>query len=160
MGFWRTCTVFAAAALAASCTRPGDAPGYPLYPASGQRLPRDQVARLFGPIASVDGQDVSRLGGAYELLPGCHAVLTTSDAVESTNYVAVIGRTGVRYLVLAMRPGYSYIVKRPLQADVEPHLRITVFAQELDPTGAEVQVIYPANRDALEACKEKWDSPG
>jgi hypothetical protein len=61
--------VSAAAALLAGCiVRGGDS--HPLYP--GPERSQTEVARLVGPIGEVDGQDVSKLGKAFALLPGCH----------------------------------------------------------------------------------------
>lgn len=81
------------AALTLSCIHaPEQPPGYPLYPTSGTRPARDQVAELvtsmpggssFGGgsealIKKVDGKDVGTLDSSFELLPGCHIVQTSS----------------------------------------------------------------------------------
>jgi hypothetical protein len=66
----RHVTFLATAVLAiAACAPNVDIPAYPLY--EGPRLPGDQLVRVFGSIASVDGQDVSSFGSAFEVLPGC-----------------------------------------------------------------------------------------
>jgi hypothetical protein len=158
---WRAvapAAVACAALACTACTSSRDIAAYPLYPNRETRvLTRDQIARLFGPIASVDGRDVSRLGGAFEVLPGCHVVRTRADQVESTSYVTVIGRPGGRVFALRTKPGYTYIVKREVSDRFgSMYLRADTFAQELSETGAETSVIHPADSpDELAACERE-----
>jgi hypothetical protein len=156
MGWDWTRTVAAAALFAVACAPSMDLPGYPLYPVAGARLPREQIARLFGPIASVDGRDVATLGNAFEVLPGCHVVLTRGDAVESTNYVAVIGHPNGRFFALTVKPGYTYIVKREIQDQLSTmYLRSDTFAEEHDAAGAQTQILQPVHKpDELAACRD------
>jgi hypothetical protein len=138
---------FLAGALLAigGCASNVDIPGYPLY--AGPRLPRDQLVRVFGSLASVDGADVSSLGSAFEVLPGCHVVLTRNEAVESTNTVTALGQTGGRAFVISMKPGYSFYFRREVTGQVTAAvgngLGAHVFADERDPSGASRRSIEP-----------------
>jgi hypothetical protein len=147
-----------------------DTPGYPLYPGSDSP-PRDGIARLYGPAASVDGHDVSTLGDAFELLPGCHAVLTrgrpidatnsfsatASQPLGSTNFVfAPGGQPRGEYFVLPMRPGDAYVIKQVSSADVSTIATVSVstFVEEFDHGGVSQRIFHPAEAHALDACKE------
>lgn len=144
--------------FALGCAPSLDVAGYPLYPTDAGVRPRESLARLFGPIALVDGRNVSGLGDAYELLPGCHGVWTRGQPVDSTNYVAVSGSrsTGGRYFVLRMKPGYSYIVKNVTEGDMSlSRLRIVVKTEEIDPKGESSRDIYPSHEEDLEACEKE-----
>ena len=145
----------ALSAWAIACSSVANTPGYPLYAQSDNgRLPKEQVAHLFGGIAMVDDREVSTLGGAYELLPGCHLVrtqpenLATGVGVGITVRGQLIGRT----FSVRMKPGYSYLVKYTAP---EMHDWPRMFIVEVDPSGAESQVINPATREEINACKEQ-----
>ncbi len=146
-----------AALFATGCAATTDIPTFALYP--GPPLPRDQVARVFGSIASVDGHDVSELGRAFELRSGCHVVETLNEAVDSSNYVTSVGRVGAAAFTLSMRPGYSYFFRRDvggeLTAAVGP-LRPFVFVEERDAAGERRRTITP--RDA-ESCPPTSTGP-
>jgi hypothetical protein len=142
-------------AYAVGCASAPDVPGYPLYAAS-TRLPRAQVARVFGPIGWVDGRNVADLGDGFELLPGCHVVVTRSEAVESTSEVSVPGVPRGRAFALPMQAGFTYVVKRQVQSGMGLQIRIVTFADELDAGGNRVRSIEPAkSRDELAACRQE-----
>ncbi len=82
MAALRIVALFAVGVGAAGCASRIDLPGYPLYPVGERRLTVDEVARLYGPIAWVDERDVSQLGDALDILPGCHRVLTRNDPMS------------------------------------------------------------------------------
>jgi hypothetical protein len=129
---------------AAGCTPSvTDVPVYPLYDDVSQPVSHRETARLFGSIATVDGRDVSQLASGFELLPGSHVVQTRGEAIESTQYVTMIGQPGARLFVLAMKPGYAYIVKQRIGEEMGSRLRINVFAEELDRAGALARIIHP-----------------
>ena len=71
-------TSFGLAALFASvpwgCGSIGQIRAYPLYANPEQPRQPQTLARLEGPIATVDGREVASKGTAFELLPGCHVV--------------------------------------------------------------------------------------
>jgi hypothetical protein len=136
--------IVTAAVVAAGCAQSSDIPGYPLY--SGQALPRDQIARVFGSIATIDGQDVSGLGAAFELRPGCHVVRTLNEAVDSTNYVTSVGQTGARTFAFPMKPGYSYFLRREIAGEINSSLGSlvpVVIAEERNALGVKEQVLRP-----------------
>ncbi len=136
-----------------ACTHAPDVPGYPLYEASS-RLPRAQVARLFGPIDSVDGRNVVGLGDGFEVLPGCHVVRTRSDVVESTSEVQILGHPRGFAFAIHMQAGFTYVVKRQVLGDMGSQVRFVTSADEID-GGGHVGTIAPAkNGDELEACRD------
>jgi len=65
---------------------------YPLYP--GVERPHDRIGILMGPIAEVDGRDISGKGKSFALLPGCHTfrlVRTTGQMDNiSSGYVTTL----------------------------------------------------------------------
>jgi hypothetical protein len=134
--------------LATGCVPYASVPVYPLYPEPAHAAAHEAPARLFGPIAEVDGRDVSQLGSAFALLPGSHVVRTRGQAVESTSYLSVVGRPGCRSFAFTMKPGYTYIVKQRVLEDLGSRLRVAVFAEELDATGALARVIQADTTDA------------
>jgi hypothetical protein len=84
---------------------------YALYPNPEQARPSPEVVRLAGPIGSVDGRDVSRLGESFALLPGCHEVklahkVADVNTVNPTGYVATLP-PDVTY-ALNMQAGHTY----------------------------------------------------
>src|SRR6185369_2007909 len=71
------------ALLAGACGTQA-ATGYPLYPKLGDGPGADKVSTLYGPIQTVDGQDVSSKGRTFELLPGCHVVTLQRNIGEGS----------------------------------------------------------------------------
>jgi hypothetical protein len=145
--------------LIVGCAPNVNAPGYALYPPSAAPAP-DEIARLYGPIASVDGRDVRALGGAFELLPGCHTVRTQGQPLESTNYNSVSGgRPPGRFFVLPMLPGHAYFIKQVSSTDVTAVSAITVttFVEEFDHGGASQRIFHPAKPGAVAACEKGAD---
>jgi len=73
---------------------------YPLYPGSE---PDDEVGILMGPIAAVDGRDVSDKGKSFALLPGCHSfrLVRTTGHVDNTGggYVTTLPQATFEILV-------------------------------------------------------------
>jgi hypothetical protein len=141
------CSRWLAAAVltAAGCAPRNELPVYPLYPQSAQPTAPESAARLVGPIAAVDGRDVSALSAwCLELLPGTHLVETRSDALDSTNYVTVVGRTGRSVFSLTMKSGHTYIVSQRVLADLSSRPRVEVVAEDHGPTGALDRVLHPS----------------
>jgi len=64
------CIVSFALLLAISGCLTEEQHAYPLY--QGVERPHDRVGILMGPIAEVDGKDISGKGKSFALLPGCH----------------------------------------------------------------------------------------
>ena len=80
---------------------------YPLYP--GVERPHDRVGILMGPIAEVDGRDISGKGKSFALLPGCHTfrlVRTTGQMDNiSSGYVTTLPQA---MLWLMVERGHYY----------------------------------------------------
>jgi hypothetical protein len=102
----------AAATVALGCLH-HQTGGYPLYDPATPRRAANEVARLFGPIASVDGRDVSDLGRSFELLPGCHVVVTKKQMLEFDNAAAVSGQFPPMTYPFRMRAAHTYVIERP-----------------------------------------------
>ena len=116
--------------------------GYALYQVAGARPSPTQVATLTEEklipgnkcsvcmrplIKSIDGREVSDLGGYFELLPGCHRVQTED---------------GSAFFPLNMRPGFRYSIVRAFTAPMGGgRARVSVYGVERDSTGAQTQTI-------------------
>jgi hypothetical protein len=145
VGAFQCIALWVAAFAVAGCVPRLDLPGYPLYADTGRRPTQDEVARLYGPIAQVDDRDVSALGDALALLPGCHRVWTRDDPVPN-----IAGRTarggGVRFgprsFVFAMRGGHAYVLKR-----LASTAGMSVYIEEHDASGAWSRDIRPGMTD-------------
>jgi hypothetical protein len=133
------------------------APVQPVY--SGDPPRPEDVVRLFGPLAFVDGDDVSPFHEGVGLRPGCHRLTTRSDTVDAMAYgsapaqVSRAGRGGAATFFVAMKPGHTYVVERRVLHDGSPRLRIALSVEDLDHTGAHLQTLYPSSDYDLERCK-------
>jgi hypothetical protein len=139
----------------ASCGHFGPVP-HPLYP--GPARPTEEVARLSGPVVTVDGANVSSLGSSFTLLPGCHVVELQPRIGEGS--VSGAWSAEIRHAVYAfkMKAGHSY--------EIDVHLRagnssvgkgtvggVKITAVERDPRGAVVGSTTPVRNSAdAEAC--------
>jgi len=135
--------------------------GVPLY-GDGQSLrPRGEVARLVGPIAYVDGRDVTSLGGTLELLPGCHVVeiggRTGQVDIMRGGWAATLPNLGYAF---RMQGGHSYVIE--LRHDPTlgqgPQASGRIVAYEQDPEGSVIYVPWVRGRAAVEACRQ-WTPP-
>ena len=144
----------AAAVFLSSCIVSGGHP-HPLYP--GDARPAAEVARLFGPIAEVDGQDVSRMGKSFALLPGCHIVKLAEktgeiNTLSSGGYVATLPRLTYAF---RMRAGLTYEIEVHAEVGSGPTGQITIRAWERDERGGATQ-LNPAGSSAdVEDC-QRW----
>src|SRR5678815_290558 len=93
--------VIATLALVTSCLT-GRPRGHALYPPTFPPPRRDEVAMLTGYVEQVDGQNVTQYGGSFELLPGCHLVVTPAEGGSFTNVGGVIVKTGHLMFALPM----------------------------------------------------------
>ena len=111
----RIASTFALAGLlAAGSCRHFQRDAHPLY--EGAPRPSTEVARLSGPIAKVDGVDVSELGGIFALLPGCHIVQLRARIGEGTGTGAWTEEIGRVVYAIAMRAGRVYVIDVELKA--------------------------------------------
>ena len=153
-------TFFALAAVAVACGHFQPA-AHPLYP--GPARSAAEVARLSGPIATVDGADVSSLGGTFTLLPGCHVVELQKRIGEGTASGA--WSTELRHATYAfrMKAGSSYEIDIRLESGSNESVgnatvgQVRVEAVERDVNGKTVANILPVRKSAdVEACR-RWE---
>ena len=133
--------------------------GYPLYSNGGARRPPGQVASVYGPIESIDGQSVAQHGSAFELLPGCHLVALSSDVVESTNEIDIRGTAGTIVFALNMRPGHRYFLHRDVVQSAGG-LTLSIGGKEEDSLGNVLGELGPArSRADIDACLAAASNP-
>ena len=178
--------VFGLAALLAcapwGCGSIGQVRAYPLYPNPEQPRESQTLARLEGPIATVDGQDVSSKGGgmAFEILPGCHVVTLKRKMGEGSGNGAWAADLRPIAYAFRMRQGHRYSIETSVQfgadsqvgavdesqvrANVDifgatggaTHGQLTIIARERDWNGTLVRVVSPSRGGKdIEACK-RW----
>jgi hypothetical protein len=137
----------------ATCAHFGPTP-YPLYPNPARPLPAHQLAMLNGPVAAVDGVDVSRLGTLFSLLPGCHVVEMQENIGEGSVSGAWSATLAPRAYAFRMQPGRSYgiEIRRQTTGSIIGWLKID--AVERDGSGAVLGHVAPLRSDAeLQACR-------
>jgi hypothetical protein len=124
-------------ALSIACISGGGARGYRLYPPAPQPLPPDQVSTLAGYVQFVDNQDVSSLGGYFELLPGCHVIGTPSHWGDQSagGSVAVTATTGRWIFALPMRAGHRYRIEVAVPVMTGVTGTLTIKGRESDLAG-------------------------
>src|SRR6478672_10041951 len=87
--------------------------GYPLYQPSSPTRPPGQIARVFGPLAKVDDRDVTSLGTAFDLEPGCHVLEVRGDFLQLDTGGAARPTEDRRFVfAVMMSAGYVYSVER------------------------------------------------
>jgi hypothetical protein len=112
----RTASTFALAAvltLAFATCRHFQYDAHPLY--EGEVLPGTEVAKLSGPLAKVDGVDVSHLGTLFALLPGCHIVELPTQLGEGTSSGAWSVNIGHVSYAMVMKAGRLYAIDTELE---------------------------------------------
>ena len=127
----------------------------PLY--AGDPRPPGEVARLFGPIGSVDGRDVSRLGKSFALLPGCHVVRPVNKVAEIDKtapnaYVARVP-SDLTYAI-RMQAGHTYEIEvRPADNTAHTSVDALVQAWDRDAQGTFTPVVPIASTAEIDACQ-------
>jgi hypothetical protein len=148
------------ALLLSGCITGGGHPR-PLYP--GDPRPPGEVARLFGPIGTVDGQDVSRLGKSFALLPGCHVVRPASKVAELDKtgpnaYVAAVP-SDLTY-AFRMQARHTYEIEvRPADNPAHTSIDAAVHAWDRDEQGRATPVPPIASMEEMDAC-QAWKPSG
>ncbi len=118
-----------------ACASSAEVYGYPVYPHPENALPRTAIARLYGPIATIDGVDVSVGAGAFDVAPGCHAVVAVSvSSTPTTGRRSAGGRRLLPRFILAMKAGYTYRLQFGLTG---------MLTEESDPSGEPTGVTNP-----------------
>jgi hypothetical protein len=145
--------------LTASCAQTfEETPGIALYPNPEVRRPPDAVARLFGPIGSVDGGEVQ--GDAFDLSPGCHVVQLHIQMNRTNGYVAWSGRVPATVFAIRMRPGHRYIIRREIVENMGGQSgRIVLFASDEDSKGTSAPLVPARGAEDIEACRQWENNP-
>ena len=148
--------VVAALLIPACITR--EARPYALYPNPEQARPPQDVARLVGPIGSVNGRDVSRLGKSFAVEPGCHELklarkVAEVNTVNPTGYVATLP-PDVTY-VLNMQAGHSYEFEVHVRGNAGPTTTDAyVTGWDRDPQGHGTAIPEPAPNAPPQSCED------
>lgn len=129
--------------------------GYPLYQKGADGPGPDRVATLNGPIQTVDGQDVSRKGQTFELLPGCHVVTLQRNIGEGSANGAWAANLPALTVAFQMKPAHRYAISSEMGDSSGPVGRVTIFARERAPDGATVRVPFARSEDDILNC-HRW----
>jgi hypothetical protein len=153
----RAALLSSVAAVGLGC-HPGVAPpNVPLYPnAASTRLPRSEVAELFGPIAKIDEQEVDGRGGGFELLPGCHVVeldrQMQSDAFSLSSGAYWSGQFPQTIYAMRMKAGARYVIRRDIISEGQTG-RVVLSAREEAGNGATADLAPVQSTADVDACK-------
>jgi hypothetical protein len=150
--FISAASLVAAASFLSGCiVRGGDS--RPLYP--GDPRPPAEVARLVGPIGTVDGEDVSRMGKAFALLPGCHVV----KLAPKTGQINTLGGSGgyVASLPAAIYPfhmqaGHTYEIEVVIESSSGSTGPILIRAWDRDGRGGSSEVSPATSTAEIDDC--------
>lgn len=146
-----------AAVLALACRPAVDPPGIPLYPnAQTTKLPRTQIAEVFGPIVKIDGNDVIDWGRPYDLLPGCHLVELERHVKVNGMVVRRPGSFGpepVFIYALRMKAGARYIIQQAYCAGMPFSVGTCPSAREEQPGGAVTDLTPVSFGQDILACR-------
>ena len=151
-----TLATLAALLLPACIVRAGEP--RPLYPNPESPRPPAAVARLFGPIAAIDGEDVSRKGKSFALLPGCHIVrlLDKVGAINTSSSGGYVGIIGGVIFALRMKASFAYEIEVGFFDTTGPTGELTIRAWERAADGSSSTPIAPAQSEAdIDECR-KW----
>jgi hypothetical protein len=152
-----------AATAGAACSHFQPVP-QPLYP--GAARPNAEVARLSGPVATVDGLAVPEKASLFALLPGCHVVELQPRIGEGSVSGAWSAEIRHRTYVFDMKAGSSYEIDVQLQQGKDALGSSTVGgaklkAVERDARGAVVATFAPARNPAeIAACRVSAEAGG
>ena len=102
--------------------------GYPLRGVENETP--NQVARLHGYVQLVDDEDVSGYGHLFELLPGCHVIVTPTTFGGAGTDAWATAETGHLRFVIRMRAGHDYEVRVSVLEAVN---RVEIETIEKDP---------------------------
>ena len=146
----------AAAATGLGCIHHQSA-GFALYEPATPRRPSAEVARLLGPIASVDGREVSAHGRSFELEPGCHVVVTRKQMFDFRRPDLVDEQFLPATFAFRMKPAHAYVVEAPERIGGETGVAV-LQAHEEAPDGTKTPLGPTFNTQMIDGCKA-W-SPG
>jgi hypothetical protein len=137
----------------------GKGRGYALYATTSTPLKPEEVAQLTGYVQKVDGKDVGEHGRSFELLPGCHVVVTPQDWGKVSEVGGITWKTGHLTFALPMKAGRQYLVEVQAEKVGGAAAGGRVVALEKDMDGNLTQEFRPASgAQDLAACREA-DNP-
>lgn len=144
--------------VTASCAL-GPTRGTPLY--GGQRRPLESVATLRGPVLEVDGKPVKSRDRSFELLPGCHVVVSGGSVGHGADREAWIAHLPTTVFAMRMQPGATYNVA----FDIDPALGRgpigtgQILATERDAQGRSRRLPALTTEAEARACREQQATP-
>jgi len=141
--------------VAVACV--GQVRSYPLYPKPEVRRDPGTIARLTGPVATVDGMEVADKGMTFDLLPGCHLVTLLREIGESNGNAAWMADLPLWVFAFKMRGGFIYSIEYQLRMGSAQHGSMAMSALERSGSGDVVGSFSPisSNQD-VEDCRQ-WE---
>ena len=115
----------------------------------------EQVATLDGYVATVDGREVRKLGGAFELLPGCHLVTTPTHWGNGSRYNPVTANTRAISLLIPMLAGHHYSIVNGSTSNGAPIGVATLDISETDAAGHAVERSPTETAELFKACASR-----
>src|SRR5436190_1922642 len=108
---------------------------YPLYAGAARERPASEVGTLSGPIAAIDGQDVSEKG-RIALLPGCHSFRLLRRigqvSLPGGGYVATLPQ---QTFTIDVRAGHAYVIETIITPSSGPTGTLEFAASDRAPDG-------------------------
>ena len=139
-----------------ACAPLGEDRPYPLYEAGSIHPAPTELATLHGPIATVDGQQVTGKGKTFALLPGCHIVTLQRNvgAADSNANGAWAGTLPPLAVAFRMRPSYKYLVSVRFEETSGPYGQMHIDARERDPQGQTSAVPWIRSSADVDECRQ------
>lgn len=131
--------------------------GYPLYAKVGAGPGPEKVATLYGPVQTVDDQDVAARGRTFELLPGCHIVTLQRNIGEGSATGAWAANFPRLVVAFEMKPAHRYIINLTTPDSSAPVGRMVLTASEKAPDGRVVRVPFARSAEDVRNCRH-WAS--
>ncbi len=97
--------------VVAGCFPSAASAPYPLYSRTNAPPPAAEIATLAGPIGTVDGERVAKLGSTFALEAGCHEVTNQLFWGGSDNMSASIAHLPELHFFVPMRGRTSYVLE-------------------------------------------------
>jgi hypothetical protein len=125
----------------------------PLYDPAAPSRSAQPVARLYGPIASVDGRDVQSLGGPFDLPPGCHVVVTRKQMLDLSQPDAVPLQFSPVTFALRMKPAHAYVIEPPERKGGQAGAPVMA-AHEEAPDGTRTRIGPTESDQIIAGCRD------
>ncbi|HMF40463.1 MAG TPA: hypothetical protein VKQ32_07205 [Polyangia bacterium] len=157
-GRMRGIAISLAACLGGACGSQSTA--YPLYAKVGAGPGPEKVATLYGPVQTVDDQNVAAKGRTFELLPGCHVVTLQRNIGEGSATGAWAANLPRLVVAFEMKPAHRYIISSTSPDSSAPVGRIVLTATEKAPDGNVVRVPFARSDEDIRNCRNWATSQG